>query len=240
MLETYLTLQPSGGSRYSGGKMKKTIVVFAKERPGLDQVLVHLKSHAADVKLFTGKPPDPLPSAAYELTPDIVISYSSPWILPRELLSRTQAWNINFHPGSPDYPGTGCTNFALYNEEPQHGVTAHLMEPEVDAGTIIGVKCFPVLADDSVKTLTDRCYEHMVDLFIEVMDHIFDKDELPTTSYSWSRKAYNRRALDELCRIDRSMSQAEIDRRVRATYYPDMPGPYLKLGKHTFKYSHGK
>ncbi len=46
---------------------------------------------------------------------DYIISYLCPWVLPGWLLSRARVAAINFNPAPPQYPGTGCTNFALYN-----------------------------------------------------------------------------------------------------------------------------
>ena len=62
--------------------------------------------------------------------------------------SKTAA--INFHPASPEYPGTGCNNFALYENAGEYGVTCHYMAPKADTGKIIKVKRFPVFANDDV------------------------------------------------------------------------------------------
>ena len=37
----------------------------------------------------------------------------SPWVLNNKILKKTNMYNINFHPGSPKYPGIGCFNFAI-------------------------------------------------------------------------------------------------------------------------------
>ncbi len=65
-----------------------------------------------------------------------IISFVSPWIIPENLLNSAQKAAINFHPGPPDYPGTGCYNFALYEGTKKYGVTAHHMEKKVDTGNI--------------------------------------------------------------------------------------------------------
>lgn len=87
--------------------------------------------------------------------------------------SNTKKWSINFHPGSSKYPGIGCTNFAIYNREEEFGVTAHIMEPKVDSGTIVSVKRFPLLKTDSVYSLTKRCYDYILIQFYELIDFIF-------------------------------------------------------------------
>jgi len=52
---------------------------------------------------------------------DFIISYISAWILPKKFLNKTKYFNINFHPGAPEYPGIGCFNFALYDEVKRYG-----------------------------------------------------------------------------------------------------------------------
>jgi len=74
----------------------------------------------------------------------LLISYISPWIVPNKVLSNTIKWNINFHPGPPEYPGIGCFNYAIYDSAKQFGATAHIMKPKVDTGEIIGVNRFPM------------------------------------------------------------------------------------------------
>ena len=84
---------------------------------------------------------------------DILISYISPWIIPPEVLNNTRMWNINFHPGSPEFPGIGCFNFAIFNSAEKFGATAHIMEPKVDTGKIIDVEYFSIDAEkENVET----------------------------------------------------------------------------------------
>ena len=75
---------------------------------------------------------------------DLIISFISSWIYPQQLLSNAGFAAINFHPGSPDYPGTGCTNFAVYNGEKEYGITCHHMNATIDTGSIIQVKRFNI------------------------------------------------------------------------------------------------
>lgn len=73
---------------------------------------------------------------------DILISYIPPWIVQETILEKTKMWNINFHPGPPKYPGIGGFNFAIFDSVKQFGATAHIMNPKVGTGKIIGVKRF--------------------------------------------------------------------------------------------------
>lgn len=168
-----------------------------------------------------------------------VVSYLFPWVVPGWLLARAAVAAINFHPGPPEYPGIGCTNFALYNEESVFGVTCHHMAPVVDSGEIIAVRRFPLLPEDSVLSLTRRCYEQLFGLFEEVAPVLARGGQLPRATETWTRAPYLRRELDALCRLECGMDEREMARRIRATVYPGMPGPYVVLAGRRFVLENG-
>ena len=66
------------------------------------------------------------------------------WVVPEWLLRKAKIAAINFHPASPDYPGIGCRNFALYENAKEYGVTCHHMSATIDTGSIIEIKRFPI------------------------------------------------------------------------------------------------
>lgn len=214
------------------------ILVFTKKgKPGTDRVIKYLKIHFHDVVTYTGERGDKFPVEASIYRPDILISYISPWIISSNSLNQTRKWNINFHPGSPNYPGIGCTNFAIYNAEKEFGVTAHIIEKEVDSGKIIGVKRFSILETDNVYSLTIKSYEYLLSLFFEIFDYIIKYGALPECDEEWTRKPYTRKELEELCRITSDMSQEETKKRIKATQFPGMPGAYIELYGYRFEYN---
>lgn len=212
------------------------IVVLAKEKPGLDDAVKFLKGKASEVLVAVGSRNDKFPSELFDTETDILVSYLSPWIIPDRILNNVRKASVNFHPGPPQYPGSGCTNFALYNEENEFGVTAHLMNAKVDTGKILQVSRFPIHPADSVFTLTQRCYEEISRIFPAVMNHLINGDFLPECNEEWTRKPFTRRELDDLCRITPDMSKDEVRKRVRATVFPNMPGPFIELNGFRFEY----
>lgn len=212
------------------------IVVLAKDKPGLDDAVEFLKAKVSEVEVVVGTRNDKFPSELFDIETDILVSYLSPWIIPDKILIKIKKVSVNFHPGPPQYPGSGCTNFALYNEEKEFGVTAHLMDAKVDTGKIILVSRFPIYPNDSVLSLTQRCYEEISRIFPSVMKHLLDGDNLPDCTEQWTRKPYTRRELDDLCRITPDMSKNEVKRRVRATVFPNMPGPFVEINGYRFEY----
>lgn len=216
--------------------MKKNVIVFAKEKYGLNEVLGYLRNNFSRVNLFKGNVGDVFPEAVYADKYDICVSYMSPWVIPRKLLSGVAEFSINFHPGPPEYRGIGCTNFAIYNNASEYGITAHLMIPEIDAGKIISVKYFPVSKNDSLVDLTNKCYQNIPEQFYEVFDHYLKYGKLPEADKKWSARIYTRKELNELCRITNDMPEAEIKKRVKATNFPNMPKAYVEILGYRFEY----
>lgn len=197
--------------------------------PYFDRAVRWLEGRGESVTACRGKRTDPYPEVAQKWTGEWLISYLSPWIVPAESLKRATEMAINFHPGPPEYPGIGCTNFAVYNGEKEFGVTGHVMLPKVDTGKILGVRRFEILAHDTVYDLTQRCYEHIWLLFEEVMGNLLDGKPVADYKGGWKRKPYLRSELDALCELAPGMSAEEMRRRIRATTFPGMPGAFLKI-----------
>lgn len=193
-----------------------------------------VRKHFPHSLIFTGGRNDKLPDEVLNWKGDLLVSFISSWIYPEQLLSNAAFAAINFHPGSPEYPGTGCTNFAVYNGAKEYGVTCHHMNAGVDSGKIIAVKRFPVQEGDTVYGITQHCYQLIEETFYEIMNRILQGQPLPETDEQWKRKPFTRKQLDELCTITPDMSQEEINKRIKATTYKK-PWAFTKIGDHIFK-----
>jgi methionyl-tRNA formyltransferase len=200
-----------------------------KEHWATGKCLEYLACSNTQTNSYLGARGDRFPDDLEWFNYDLVISFSSPWIIGEPLLRKANNAAINFHPGPPEYPGIGYTNFAIYDEQTTFGVTCHYMEPKVDSGKIIAVDRFPLFATDTVQVLTDRCYHHMFAQFVRIVGGALSGSPLPISKEEWQRKPYTRRELNELCIVTPNMSELELNRRVRATTFPGMPGAYLEL-----------
>ena len=195
-----------------------------------------LKVHFSELTLVSGVRGEKEPEVFKTWEGDIIISYLSQWIIRKELLDKARIAAINFHPGSPKYPGIGCTNFAIYNEEKEFGITCHHMLPKVDTGGIISVRYFHLLANDTVWSLTQKCYAEILVCFYQVLGELITTGQLPKSDEVWQRKPYTRKELNEgLNQITSDMSDAEVKRRLKATTY-DRPWAYVKIGGKKFIY----
>ncbi|MDP4261674.1 MAG: formyltransferase family protein [Bacteroidota bacterium] len=204
-----------------------------KENPFAERAADFIRRHFRHPLIFTGDRYDKLPDEVLNWEGDLLISFIGSWIIPGKLLQRASYAAINFHPGSPEYPGTGCTNFAIYNGEKEYGVTCHYMKATVDTGNIIAVTRFPVAKEDTVYSVTQQCYHLIETMFYEIMDCILQGNPLPASAEQWKRKPYTRKELNELCYISPDMTEEEVERRVKATTYR-WPWAYTKIGNRIF------
>lgn len=215
-----------------------SILFFGKRREDFycQRAIDFTIANFPETTIVLGQAGEPFPKEWLEWRGDYILSYLCPWVLPDALLRRAQLAAINFHPASPDYPGIGCTNFAIYNQEQEYGVTCHYMAPKVDSGQIIAVRRFAVLPADNVYSLTQRCYAYMLVLYYEIMTGILRGEPLPKSSETWSRKPYTRAELNELKRITLDMPEEEIKRRIKAVTFPGTGGAYLEIGGERFEH----
>ena len=200
-----------------------------------ERALEFLKGKFEKVEACLGKWGDPLPEVARNWEGDYIISYLSRWVVPEYLLDRARKAAINFHPASPEYPGIGCNNFALYEDASEYGVTCHHMKPRVDTGAIIAVSRFPVYPQDGVASVLARTYEVQFELFLDIAGLIVAGKTLPISDEKWTRPPFSRKEFDQLFIITPEMDQAEIARRIRAVSFGPWQ-PYVELNGYRFYY----
>lgn len=165
--------------------------------------------------------------AGHDFRCDWLISYVCPWVLPAAVLEQAER-SVNFHPAPPEYPGTGCYNFALYDGATEYGVTCHRMVPTVDAGVIYAVRRFPILPGDSVDSLQDRTDSEMFALFQQVLRQLASSGPsagLDPCGEQWApgKRATTSKDLDRLRVIPLDATPAEIARRARAMAHRRYP-----------------
>jgi methionyl-tRNA formyltransferase len=200
-----------------------------------ERALEYCQGHFRPVVFSLGRWGDALPEAARQWQGDYIISYLSRWVVPADLLKRAARAAVNFHPASPEYPGIGCNNFALYENAREYGVTCHHMAKQVDTGRIIAVRRFPILLEDDVASLLQRTYENQIALFLEIAAMMSRGGDLPISNERWTRRPFTRREFDQLFKIEPGMSREEIARRVRAVSYGNYQ-PHVDLEGYRFEY----
>ena len=209
--------------------MSRAILLIKRERfSRLAQDIAEELFGRSSVATYSGTVGDPEPPILSTASPDYLISFLSPWIVRKATLDRCGV-ALNFHPGSTDYPGTGCYNFALYDEAPEFGAVCHHMLPKVDTGKIVLERRFPVAAHETVETLKLATMNTMIGMFNEVAALLAAGEPLPAASTHWTRRPYTKREMDDLKVLRHTMEPSEVRRRIRATVYPGYPGPAMHM-----------
>lgn len=227
--------------RFLEGRRKmdgiKVLMFSKKKNIFCDYAEAILKSSfkSDEIVSVRGNAGDKMDDELYWYQPEYVISFVSPWIIPGSLLRLAQKAAINFHPGSPSYPGIGCYNFALYERSRQYGVTVHHMEEKVDTGDIIMTSYFDISQFETVETLKLKSMNHLLYCFEKIVSCISSGISLPISSETWQRKPFTRRDMYNLFEINPKIhDKSEIERRIKAASYPASPGAFVTAGDYKF------
>lgn len=187
--------------------------------------------------VFSNGRGEALPEDISSWSGDYIFCFRSMFILPKSLINRAKVAAINFHPGSPEYPGSGSLNFALYENSKFYGVTSHLMSEKVDAGSIVECRRFPIHDSDSVNTLLERTHVKLLDLFFDVVSgisiggHNYIKKSLDTFADDrWSGVNRKIRDLDRLSIIDKNITEDDLKKLIRATFTEGYPPKIVLYG----------
>lgn len=161
---------------------------------------------------------------------DYIFAFRSHLILPEALTKRAEVCAVNFHPGSTEYPGTGCANFALYEQSKEFGVTAHVIEKRVDSGAIIATKRFSIHNNDTVSSLLERTHIHLLALFYDVVDVLVYEGQAgvqrlltENENSRWSTTKRTVKELDALQVLTGNEDITETRRIIRATHTETFP-----------------
>jgi methionyl-tRNA formyltransferase len=167
---------------------------------------------------LSGSPPDDV---------DLVLSFLY-WKRIREpLLSLGRIGCLNFHPAPlPDMRGVGGYNVAVLEGMSEWGVSCHFVEADFDTGDIVEVERFPVDPDTATAFSLDlESQERLYGLFQRVLRRALADEDLPRTPQGEGR--YVDRAEFEALR--RVRPGDDLDRKLRAFWYPPYPGAVLEV-----------
>jgi folate-dependent phosphoribosylglycinamide formyltransferase PurN len=112
---------------------------------------------------------------------DILIGFSTGVIVPSKILERFDL-AINFHGGTPEYPGRDPHYWAIHDDAETFGCTCHFMSERVDEGQIINVSRFP-RDGMGAEELRLSAQVLMIAQFVELLPQI---GNLQPTEVKWS------------------------------------------------------
>jgi len=158
---------------------------------------------------------------------DVVISFLF-WKLIREpLVSLGRIGCLNFHPAPlPDLRGLGGYNVAILEGMREWGVSCHFVDENFDTGDLVEVERFPMDPDSATAFSLDlESQERLFGLFQRVMRKAMAGDELPRTPQGPGRYV----DADEFERLRRVQPGDDLDRKLRAFWYPPHAGAVVEV-----------
>jgi methionyl-tRNA formyltransferase len=164
--------------------------------------------------------PDDLVTLLKEAEPDIIVANNWRTWLPPEIFAQPPHGTLNVHDSLlPAYAGFSPLIWALINGEAKVGVTAHMMDGELDAGDIVVQRSVPVGPRD---TSTDL-FHKTVDLIAPVVTEALALIAAGSTDWIAQDRSkasfFHKRSIED-SRIDWSWPAGDIERLIRAQSDP--------------------
>ena len=167
--------------------------------------------------------------------PDFFVVASFGLIIPKWALEIPSIGPVNIHPSLlPRYRGPSPIQWALWNGEPETGITFMKMNEKMDQGDILYQETMAIDADDDMVTLSARLASRAGELlpgFLEKMD----RDEISKGKVQDDSEAtYTPIVTKEMGRVDWTLGALEVSRQVKAlvlwpTAYTSLDGVMLKI-----------
>ncbi len=159
---------------------------------------------------------------------DLVLSFLFWKRIRRPLIELPRIGCLNFHPAPlPDMRGLGGYNVAILEGFPEWGVSAHFVDEEFDTGDLVAVERFPIDLDrETAFSLDLRSQEALLGLFQRVVGSALAGDELPRSPQGAGGRYVTREELESLRRV---RPGDDVERKLRAFWYPPWPGATVEL-----------
>jgi methionyl-tRNA formyltransferase len=134
---------------------------------------------------------------------------------------------LNFHPAPlPEMRGVGGYNVAILEGRRDWGVSCHFVDEDFDTGDIVAVERFDIDPDAATPFDLDlQSQERLLALFRSVLGTALAGEELPRERQGEGRYV-SRAELEEMRRV---RPGDDVERKVRAFWYPPWPGAVLEV-----------
>ncbi|MET9336597.1 methionyl-tRNA formyltransferase [Nonomuraea sp. NPDC003804] len=174
------------------------VPVLVRDRPGDEELMTRLK----------------------EADPDLIVANNWRTWIPPEIFALPRHGTLNVHDSLlPAYAGFSPIIWALVNGEKEVGVTAHMMDADLDAGDIVLQRAVPVGPDDTATDLFHRTVDLIGPIVAESLELIASGRTDWTPQDRSKASFFHKRSIED-SRIDWTWSPEEIARLVRAQSDP--------------------
>ncbi|WP_238009497.1 methionyl-tRNA formyltransferase [Dactylosporangium sp. AC04546] len=190
------------------------------ERIWSDSVAGLAAGHGVEV-LIRDRPDDAeLLDRLKQADPDVIVATNWRTWIPPQIFDLPRLGTLNVHDSLlPAYGGFSPLIWALINGEPEVGVTAHMMDAELDAGDIVLQRAVPVAPRDTTTDLFHKTLELFGPITVDALG-LIAAGRTDWTPQDRSRASFFHKRAEEDSRIDWTWSAEELDRLVRAQSDP--------------------
>ncbi|SDW43596.1 methionyl-tRNA formyltransferase [Amycolatopsis xylanica] len=151
---------------------------------------------------------------------DLIVANNWRTWLPPEIFTLPRLGTLNVHDSLlPAYAGFSPLIWALINGEPEVGVTAHMMDDELDAGDIVLQRSVAVGPRDTTTDLFHKTVDLIGPIVAESLDLLASGNAVLTKQDRSKASFFHKRSLED-SRIDWTWPAEDIERLVRAQSDP--------------------
>jgi len=191
----------------------------AYEKIWNDSVAELAEAHGVPV-LLRNRPDDGLLRTLEELAPDLIVANNWRTWIPPEFISVPRHGILNVHDSLlPKYAGFSPIIWALINGEEEVGVTAHMMDADLDAGDIVTQRAIPVGPHDTATDLFHRTVDLIGPIVAEALELIASGRTDWTPQDRSQASFFHKRSIED-GNIDWTWPAEDIERLVRAQSDP--------------------
>jgi len=152
--------------------------------------------------------------------PDILVATNWRTWIPPEIFTLPRRGTLNVHDSLlPAYAGFAPLNWAVINGENEVGLTAHMMDEDLDAGDIVVQRAVPVEPTETATDLFHKTIGMYGPIALEALDLLASGTAILTTQDRSKASFFHKRS-DEDSRIDWNWPARDIANLVRAQYDP--------------------
>jgi len=191
----------------------------AYEKMWADSVADLAAEHGVPVHI-ANKPDEDFKAALKAAEPDIIVANNWRTWLPRDVFDAPRYGTLNIHDSLlPKYTGFSPLIWALINGEEEVGLTAHLMDEELDAGDIVLQRATPVGPADTVTDLFHRTVDMIGPITLDALA-LIESGRTDWTPQDRSQATFFHKRSEEDSRIDWTWPAVAIERLARAQPAP--------------------
>ncbi|MGW1202331.1 methionyl-tRNA formyltransferase [Streptomyces cyaneofuscatus] len=191
----------------------------AYEKIWSDSVADLAEKHGIPV-IIRNRPDDELVERLKEVAPDIIVANNWRTWMPPEIYNLPVHGTLNIHDSLlPAYAGFSPLIWALINGEPEVGVTAHLMDEELDAGDIVIQRSVTVGPTDTTTDLFHRTVDLIAPVTTEALG-LIASGQTEFTPQDRSKASFFHKRAEEDIRIDWTWPAQDLERLIRAQSAP--------------------